>query len=106
VNGTYSQPLLQTISGESVIRQFEHGLRAISETAGCRVKAYACQEPCFCSQLPQILSGFSIPYALVRTHWAPFGEEQGCYSPSVAWMGPYGIQTIGIKAGSNIAGGE
>ncbi len=96
VNGTFSQPLLQTISGEAVIRQFEHGLRTIRETAGFKVSAYACQEPCFCSQLPQILNGFSIPYALVRTHWAPFGGETGINSPFISWIGPDGSSVTAV----------
>jgi hypothetical protein len=90
VNGTFSQPLLQTISGEAIIRQFEHGLTVIKETTGFKVSVYACQEPCFCSQLPQILNGFNIPCALIRTHWAPFGEEAGINSPFISWEGPDG----------------
>lgn len=96
VNGTFSQPLLQTISGEAIIRQFEHGLRTIRETTGFKVSAYACQEPCFCSQLPQILNGFSIPYALIRTHWAPFGEETGINSGFIRWEGPDGSSVMAV----------
>ena len=96
VNGTFSQPLLQTISGEAIIRQFEHGLNAIIETTGFKVSAYACQEPCFCSQLPQILNGFSIPYALIRTHWAPFGEEKGVNSSFIRWKGPDGSSVMAV----------
>jgi alpha-mannosidase len=96
VNGTFSQPLLQSLSGEAIIRQFEQGLTAIKETTGFKVSAYACQEPCFCSQLPQILNGFSIPYALIRTHWAPFGEETGINSPFISWVGPDGSSITAV----------
>jgi hypothetical protein len=96
VNGTFSQPLLSTISGESAIRQFELGLKAISQTTGFKVLSYACQEPCFCSQLPQILKGFSIPYALIRTHWAPFGKEKGIDSPVISWNGPDGSSVTAV----------
>ena len=96
VNGTFSQPILQTISGEAIIRQFEHGLNAIMETTGFKVTSYACQEPCFCSQLPQILNGFSLHYALIRTHWAPFGEERGVNSAFIRWEGPDGSSVLAV----------
>ncbi len=90
VNGTYTQPFLRSLSGEAIIRQFTHGQAAIEGALGVEVSSYASQEPCFCAQLPQILSGFGYQWALVRTHWAPFGEEAAHNAPLVRWQGPDG----------------
>ena len=90
VNGAYSQPFLRTLSGESVLHQFDHELSAIERALGVMVTSYASQEPCFCPQLPQILSGYGIQQALVRTHWAPFGEEAAHDALLVNWEGPDG----------------
>lgn len=95
-NGTYSQPFLQTISGESVLRQFFEGLTVIEATTGIRVISYASQEPCFCVQIPQILSGFGYQQALIRTHWAAFGTEPAFDFQLIRWSGPdgSGIDTV------------
>jgi hypothetical protein len=90
VNGTYSQPFLQTISGEANLRQFFEGLSAIEEATRVRVTSYATQEPCFCVQLPQILRGFGYQRALLRTHWGAFGTERAFDALLLHWQGPDG----------------
>ncbi len=71
VNGTYSQPHLHILSLESIIRQFEFGLRAIEEVTGYKVTCYASQEPGFSQLLPQILRAFG--YKTATTPGFPFG---------------------------------
>jgi alpha-mannosidase len=95
-NGTYAQPFLRTLGGESVIRQFAHGLAATEHALGTAVTSYASQEPCFCAQLPQILAGFGIQRALLRTHWAPFGQESAHDAPLLRWCGPDGSTVLAV----------
>jgi alpha-mannosidase len=95
-NGTYAQPFLRTLGGESVIRQFAHGLAATERALGAAVTSYASQEPCFCTQLPQILAGFGIQRALMRTHWAPFGQESAHDAPLLRWCGPDGSTVLAV----------
>ena len=96
VNGTYTQPFLRSLSGEAIIRQFTHGLATIEDILGVAVCSYASQEPCFCAQLPQILAGFGFQWALVRTHWAPFGEDAAHDAPLVRWQGPDGSAVMAV----------
>ncbi|MBQ6087633.1 MAG: alpha-mannosidase [Bacteroidales bacterium] len=82
-NPTYAQPYMFNITGESVIRQFELGIRKLrSHFPGISFSTYAVEEPCFTSCLPMILSGFGFRYASLKnpnTCWggymAPFGGE-------------------------------
>ena len=90
VNGTYSQPFSQTISGEANLRQLFEGLRVIETATGSRVISYATQEPCFCVQLPQILRGFGYQQALLRTHWGAFGTERAFDALLLCWQSPDG----------------
>ncbi len=92
VNGTYAQPLSQTISGESNIRHLYYGLAAIEEAVGVRVKSYLAGEPQFFPQLPQILAGFGFKGVLLRTHWAAFGGDPAEDASLVRWRGPDGTE--------------
>ena len=96
VNGTYAQPFLDTLSGEAAIRQFSLGLEAIEEALAAPVRVYACQEPCFAAQLPQLLAGFGLKFVLLRTHWAPFGCEPACDAALVRWVGPDGSWVLAV----------
>jgi len=96
VNGTYAQPFLDTLSGEAAVRQLSLGLEATQHALGAPVQAYACQEPCFTAQLPQLLAGFGFSVVLLRTHWAPFGCEPACDAPLVRWMGPDGSWVLAV----------
>lgn len=95
-NPTYAQPYAYNISGESLIRQFQYGIRKINEHfPNVDHLTYAVEEPCFTSALPQILSQFGYKYASLKcpnTCWggyaAPFGGE------TVNWIGPDGSSIL------------
>jgi hypothetical protein len=94
VNGTYGQPLSQTISGECNLRHFFYGLRAIRRALGVDVRYYLSQEPLFFPQLPQILKGFGYEGAVLRTHWSPFGTDPSRDAAFVRWRGPDGSEVL------------
>lgn len=95
-NPTYAQPYAYNISGESLIRQFQYGIRKIREHfPDVDHLTYAVEEPCFTSALPQILSQLGYKYASLKcpnTCWggyaAPFGGE------TVNWIGPDGSSIL------------
>ena len=95
-NPTYAQPYCYNISGESLIRQFQYGIRKIREHfPDVEHLTYAVEEPCFTSSLPQILSQLGYKYASLKcpnTCWggyaAPFGGE------TVNWIGPDGSSIL------------
>ncbi len=90
VNGTYGQPLAQSVSGESFIRQLFYGLEAIWQVLGAEVTVFYSQEPAYFPQLPQILRGFSFRGAVFRTQWAAFGTDPACDAAVVRWRAPDG----------------
>jgi len=94
VNGTYAQPLSQTISGECNLRHFFYGLRAIRRALRVDVRYYLSQEPLFFPQLPQILRGFGYEGAVLRTHWSPFGTDPSRDAAFVRWRGPDGSEVL------------
>lgn len=73
VNGTYSQPHLQMLSVESMLRQFEYGLSAIERLLGYRVNCYAAQEPGLTPQVPQVLR--ALGYVSAAGPDFPYGVE-------------------------------
>ncbi|MFD1769808.1 glycoside hydrolase family 38 N-terminal domain-containing protein [Sphingobacterium suaedae] len=97
-NPTYAQPYCYNISGESIIRQFEYGMRKISgHFPGVQYHTYAVEEPCFTSSLPQLLRQFGFRYAVLKcpnTCWggytAAFGGEL------VNWTGPDGTSILSV----------
>ena len=88
VNGTYAQPFLQIIGDESCLRQFYEGNESILSNFNLPVTSYACQEPSYCIQLPQILKGFGYTQVLLRTHWAAFGSDPQKDLNLIKWVGP------------------
>lgn len=91
-NPTYAQPYMYNISGESIIRQFEYGIRKTLEYfPEAEFLTYAVEEPCFTSCLPQILKGFGFKYASLKCPNTCWG---GYYAPVegelVNWTGPDG----------------
>jgi hypothetical protein len=94
VNGTYGQPLSQTISGECNLRHFFYGLRIIRRVLGVDVRHYLSQEPLFFPQLPQILRGFGYEGAVLRTHWSPFGTDPSRDADFVRWRAPDGSEVL------------
>ncbi len=65
VEGSFSQPHLHLISGESNIRQFEYGLKVLRELFGkeSKINLFLRQEAGHHAQLPQILSKFGFTCA-------------------------------------------
>ncbi len=90
VGGTYTQPLLFAISGESAVRQFLFGTRATRDVVGVAPVTYASQEPCYTSQLPQLLDGFGFRQAVLKNTWALFGNPPAIDRSRVQWEGPDG----------------
>ena len=68
------------------------GLNAIERVLGARVDSFVAGEPQFFPQLPQVLAGFGIRNAVLRTHWAPFGTDPAADADIVQWQGPDGSQ--------------
>ncbi len=90
VNGTYGQPLAQSTSGESFLRQLFYGLEVIRRALGTEVTVFYSQEPAYFPQLPQVLRGFGFQGAIFRTQWAAFGTDPACDASVVCWQGPDG----------------
>jgi alpha-mannosidase len=97
-NPAYAQPYCFNISGESIIRQFEYGVKKIRQHFPEVVfHTYATEEPCFTSALPQILRSFGFRYAVLKnpnTCWG--GYVRGYGNGPILWTGPDGtsIQAI------------
>lgn len=97
-NPAYGQPYCYNISGESIIRHFDYGIKKIQEHFPDVVfTTYSAEEPCFTSALPQILKQFGFKYAVLKcpnTCWggymAPYGGEL------VNWTGPDGSRILAV----------
>ncbi|MDR2951101.1 MAG: alpha-mannosidase [Prevotella sp.] len=97
-NPTYAQPYCYNISGESIIRQFEYGIKKIHQHfPDVNFITYSVEEPCFTSSLPQILRLFGFKYAVLKcpnTCWggytAPYGRQL------VNWIGPDGTSILTV----------
>lgn len=97
-NPSYAQPYMYNISGESIIRQLQYGIRKIhSHFPDVEFLTYSVEEPCFTSCLPQILRQFGFKYASTKcpnTCWggysAPFGHGV------VNWIGPDGTSITAV----------
>ncbi|MFI5398056.1 MAG: hypothetical protein ACHQ9S_21170 [Candidatus Binatia bacterium] len=96
VNGTYVQPLAPTIGSEANIRHFFYGLNTVERILHAKVDSFVAGEPQFFPQLPQVLRGFGIGNAVLRTHWAPFGTDPAADAEIVHWRGPDGsvVRTV------------
>ncbi|SPE60876.1 Glycosyl hydrolase 38 domain protein [Verrucomicrobia bacterium] len=98
VNPAYGQSYLWNISGESVIQQFERGLRKIREHfPQTEVTTYCTEEPCFTSALPGILRSFGFKYAVLKnpnTCWG--GYTRGHGGELVNWIGPDGVGILAV----------
>ena len=95
-NPTYAQPYCYNISGESLIRQFQYGIRKIREHfPDVEHLTYAVEEPCFTSALPQILSQLGYKYASLKcpnTCWGGYAAAFG--GETVNWIGPDGSSIL------------
>lgn len=95
-NPTYAQPYAYNISGESIIRQFQYGIRKINKHfPDVEHLTYAVEEPCFTSALPQILSQLGYKYASLKcpnTCWGGYAAAFG--GETVNWIGPDGSSIL------------
>ncbi len=98
VNPTYAQAYLWNITGESIIRQFQFGIKKVREHfPNAAFATYASEEPCFTSALPGILSSLGYKFAVLKnpdTCWGGYMRAFG--GERVNWIGPDGtsIQTV------------
>ena len=95
-NPTYAQPYCYNITGESLIRQFDYGIRKLREHfPDMRFNTYAVEEPCFTSSLPAILKGFGFRYASTKcpnTCWGGYAAATG--GELINWIGPDGTSIL------------
>src|SRR5450755_2729909 len=64
INPAYGQSYMYNISGESIIRQLDYGMKKLRQHfPGAVFSTYSSEEPCFTSALPQILRSFGFRYA-------------------------------------------
>jgi len=92
VNPSYGQSYLFNIQGESVIRQFEIGIKKIKvHFPEAEFHTYSSEEPCFTSALPQILKSFGYRYAALKnpnTCWGGYTRAFG--GELINWKGSDG----------------
>ncbi len=98
VNPSYAQSYLFQSSGESVIRQFEHGIRKTREHfPRSRFTTYSSEEPCFTSCLPAVLKSFGYQFAVLKnpnTCWGGYTSAHG--GELVNWIGPDGSSLLAV----------
>lgn len=98
VNPAYGQPYMYNISGESIIRQLDYGMKKTWEHFPHAVfRTYSAEEPCFTSALPGILRGFGFEYASLKcpnTCWG--GYMEGFGGETVNWIGPDGTSILTV----------
>ena len=98
VNPTYAQSYLFQASGESVIRQFEHGIRTTrAHFPNVRLTTYSTEEPCFTSCLPGVLRSFGYEFAALKnpnTCWGGYTTARG--GELVNWIGPDGSAILAV----------
>lgn len=97
-NPTYAQPYLYNISGESIIRQFQYGMQKLRHHfPGITFTTYSSEEPCFTSQLPQLLSLLGFKYASLKCPDTCWGGFAGAYGGQlVNWVGPDGTSLLTV----------
>lgn len=97
-NPTYAQPYCYNISGESLIRQFQYGIRKIhAHFPQVVFTTYSVEEPCFTSSLPQILRQLGFKYAVLKcpnTCWGGYTSAYG--GELVNWIGPDGTALLTV----------
>ena len=94
VSPAYGQAYMYNISGESIIRQFDYGMKKVRQYfPGAVFTTYSSEEPCFTSALPQILTSFGYKYASLKnpnTCWGGYTRAFG--GELVNWVGPEGTK--------------
>lgn len=97
-NPAYAQPYMYNILGESIIRQLQYGIRKLHEHfPEMTFSTYATEEPCFTSQLPQILKQLGFKHGVLKcpdTCWGGYSEAFG--GELVNWIGPDGSALLSV----------
>lgn len=97
-NPAYAQPYCYNISGESIIRQFQYGMKKLrSHFPPMTFTTYSTEEPCFTSCLPQILQQLGFRHAVLKcpdTCWGGYTEGYG--GELVHWIGPDGTSLLSV----------
>ncbi len=97
INPDFAQSYLWNVTGESVVRQFDYGMRKVRQHfPNADFSVYSSEEPCFTSALPGVLKSFGFKYAALKnpnTCWGGYTRAFG--GELVNWVGPDGT---GIKA--------
>lgn len=98
VNPAFAQSYLFQCSGESVIRQFDYGIRKLREHFRNAVfTTYSSEEPCFTSCLPPVLKSFGFQFAVLKnpdTCWGGYTLAYG--GELVNWIGPDGTPILTV----------
>ncbi|MDO9374695.1 MAG: glycoside hydrolase family 38 C-terminal domain-containing protein [Ferruginibacter sp.] len=98
VNPAYGQAYFYNINGESIIRQFQYGIKKLREHfPNAAFTTYSSEEPCFTSALPQILSSFGFKYASLKnpnTCWGGYTRAFG--GEVINWVGPDGTKILTV----------
>ncbi|HEX3009228.1 MAG TPA: hypothetical protein VHO90_16610 [Bacteroidales bacterium] len=96
VNPAYAQPYGFNISGESLIRQFQYGMRKINEHfPQVRFSTYSSEEPCFTSCLPGLLKSLGFSNAVLKnpnTCWGGYFRAHG--GELLHWVGSDGTSML------------
>mgnify|MGYP001168282360 CR=1 FL=1 len=97
-NPSYAQSYLYCITGESIIRQFQYGIRKVkSHFPLVRIATYSSEEPCFTSALPQILKLLGFKYVVLKnpdTCWSGYFSAWG--KDFVNWIGSDGTSILAV----------
>jgi alpha-mannosidase len=98
VNPAFGQSYLFQASGESVVRQFEYGIRKIREHFPNAIfTTYSSEEPCFTSCLPAVLKSIGFQFASLKnpdTCWGGYTAAHG--GELVNWIGPDGSSLLAV----------
>lgn len=103
INPSYSQPYSLIIGPESNLKHFEYGLKNLKKI-GLDSNMYYCSESSIHPQIPQILRGFNIKYASLRTRL--LGVNPTANSPHIGWIGLDNTSLDAIVDQSGIFNGE
>ncbi|MBX2997292.1 MAG: hypothetical protein KF893_02185 [Caldilineaceae bacterium] len=98
VNGSYTQPMSETIGLESNIRQLQWGKQLAQSTLGAEVTTYLIQEHAFHTALPQILRQLGYEHLVLRTRWPIWGQHQRYPYQIFHWRGADGTTILTIPA--------
>jgi alpha-mannosidase len=98
VNPSVAQSYLYNISGESIIRQFQYGMKKLHDHfPAIRFLTYSPEEPCWTSALPEILRSLGFKFAVLKnpnTDWGGYSRAHG--GELVNWIGPDGTSILAV----------